>query len=130
MYCAPVENRTEGSAMLLNFVFKNLNCTTSIHTHLLLGNSGWGHEILWSMGVIMRYNRPILFRGVCGSPWRKKKKKHVISRYRTCDLLTWSQQLFCHGHANILTCNSRAKSDGYKQASKHTYEQKFLHPTP
>ena len=56
MYYAPVENRTEGSAMLLNFVFKNLNCTTSIHTHLLLGNSGWGHEILWSMGVIMRYN--------------------------------------------------------------------------
>ena len=51
-----LENRTEGSAMLLNFVFKNLNCTTSIHTHLLLGNSGWDHEILWSMGVIMRYN--------------------------------------------------------------------------
>ena len=22
------------------------------------------------------------------------KKKHVISRYRTCDFLTWSQQLF------------------------------------
>ena len=23
-----------------------------------------------------------------------RKKKHVISRYRTCDLLTWSQKLF------------------------------------
>ena len=56
MYCVAVENKTEGSAMLLNFVFKNLNCTTSNHTHLLLGNSGWGHEILWSMGVLMRYN--------------------------------------------------------------------------
>ena len=57
----------------------------------------------------------------CSADKKKKileKKKHAISRYRTCDFLTWSQLLFCHGHANILTCNSRAKSDGYIQANR------------
>ena len=85
---------------------------------------------------------PQCMHAICKICWQltrmrvhcREKKKHVISRYRTCDLLTWSQQLFCHGYMNILTCNLRAKSDGYKQVYIHTYkqayEQKFLHLTP
>ena len=60
-------------------------------------------------------------------------KKYVISQYRTCDLMTRSQQLFCHGHANIVTCNSRvhARSPGPTDTSNiQAYEQKFLHQTP
>ena len=51
------------------------------------------------------------------------EKKTCLTFPGIDDLLTWSQQLFCHGHnehANILTCNSRAKSDRYIQASKRT----------
>ena len=43
-----------------------------------------------------------------------EKKKHVISRYRTCDLLTWSQQLL----REHFTSNSHAKSDGYKHTNR------------
>ena len=60
-----------------------------------------------------------------------KKKKHVISRYRTCDFLTWSQQLFWLDHANILPLiRARSPTDTGIQASKQASKQKFLHPTP
>ena len=50
-----------------------------------------------------------------------KKKKHVISRYRTCDFLTWSQQLFWLDHANILPLiRARSPTDTNKQASIRT----------
>ena len=50
-----------------------------------------------------------------------RKKKHVISRYRACDLLTWSQQLFWHDHANILPLiRARSPTDTYIHTSKRT----------
>ena len=62
-----------------------------------------------------------------------EKKKHVISQYRTCDLLTWSQQLFSIDHDTRTfspAIRARSPTDTNIQACKQASKQKFLHQTP
>ena len=55
---------------------------------------------------------------------KKKKilgKKNVISQIRTCDLLTWSQQLFCIDTRTFSPAiRARSPTDTNIQASKQT----------
>ena len=87
-----------------------------------------GHQYAYMLHMHWQLMRMRVHREKKRRSW---KKKHVISRIRTCDLLTWSQQLFCIDTRTFSPAiRTRSPTDTNIQASKHASKQKFLHQTP